>query len=112
MGLQFKKATVHLSHDDVIEAIRQAVESQGYSCGEVVISCSPHQYNGPDTFSATAEVEPKPLPLPTTEHPPGVKSSCEDCGKPIVFDGSRWRHDLLPGDPQPRHPAKPKRFGC
>jgi hypothetical protein len=62
--MTFKSATVTISQEDIEEAIRQRVMAAGWICGKVTIHSHPHQHNGPDSFSATAEVQPKPSKHP------------------------------------------------
>lgn len=103
--MKFSKATVRLEHDDVKEAIRQYVAAQGWHVGAVIIAVDPHQYNGPDTFSATVEVEPRAAVEPKPFRPAiGQRAKCKDCGRGIIFDGKCWGHE---GEPKPRHPAVP-----
>lgn len=49
-------ATVQLDNGQVVEAIARYVASFGHTPGKVTIHCDPHQYNGPDLFRATVEV--------------------------------------------------------
>lgn len=97
----FKAATITIEQKDIEEAIRQRVIAAGWMCGKVTIHCHPHQHNGPDSFTATAEVQPK-----QEAGSPGHSywATCKDCGKEIKWDGLRWSHCGLA---QPRHPAQP-----
>jgi hypothetical protein len=102
--MTFKSATVTIEQKDIEEAIRQRVIAAGWQCGKVALHCHPHQHNGPDSFTATAEVQPvltkAAMSLPIT----GEISACKSCGKSIRWDGLCWEH-VHP--PAPRHPATP-----
>jgi hypothetical protein len=54
--LQVSPATVHLDERHIRWAIDEYVQKSGYKVGKVTLSATPHQTNGPDSFSAVVEV--------------------------------------------------------
>jgi hypothetical protein len=101
--MDFTKATVHLTEDDIKRAIGAVVAEQGWAVGKITLIASPHQYNGPDSFSASVEVEAREYDQPKSP-PTGWRDMCRDCKREIEFDGKCWDHV---GESKPRHPARP-----
>ena len=57
--MQYKPANVTLVEVEIKIAIDQYVQKMGYDVKKVTLEATPHQRNGPDSFSALVEVMPK-----------------------------------------------------
>jgi hypothetical protein len=55
--MRFEPAKMLLNEQQISDAIAHKVREQGYEVGRITLTCSPHQFNGPDTFSAVVEVD-------------------------------------------------------
>ncbi len=85
--MQYRRATVELNQADIAAAIRDYLRPQGYRPGEVRLVSTPHQRNGPDTFSAVVEVDQVPG---TTEAKEPTQIG------PLLPDNTKWRCPYCP----------------